>query len=566
MWKRNAHFQLIASRFHGLPRGIASLRLRHNRQVTECWRCFKVSIVGVTLALGFWMSCGVAVISSTQLQAEEEGQQSANNARPMFRIQVVDEQSGRGVPLVELETVHHVRFITDNQGLIAIDDPQLLGERVFFQIRSHGYRYPTDGLGMTGRAFDLQSGGAATIRLPRTNIAERLYRVTGQGLYRDSLLLGTKIPLQTPDGGGRVVGQDSAFAVPYRGQIYWFWGDTSRLSYPLGHFWMAGAVSDRPEQGGLDPADGVALRYIVDESGFSRPVCRLGVQQGPVWADAFATVQDDQGNERLVCHYAHMETLGKLQGHGLAVFNDESEEFERLSELDLNESWRFPAQAHPIRTEHAGRTWLQFGSVCPNVRVPAELKDFVDLNQYEYFTCLTADSTPEQYQVSRDDAGDLQYRWASHTLPMDETREWELLQSGEIKPDELRFNLREQANGKPIRLHRGSVNWNPYRQRWILIVGQMYGTSPLGEIWYAEGESPTGPWSPGVKIVTHDQYTFYNPTQHSFFDQQGGRFIYFEGTYTTQFSGQQRPTPRYDYNQIMYRLDLKDPRLHAEKQ
>ena len=46
------------------------------------------------------------------------------------------------------------------------------------------------------------------------------------------------------------------------------------------------------------------------------------------------------------------------------------------------------------------------------------------------------------------------------------------------------------------------------------------------------------------------------------FDQDGGRLIYFEGTYTHTFSGNDNATPRYDYNQIMYRLDLADPRLN----
>jgi hypothetical protein len=63
------------------------------------------------------------------------------------------------------------------------------------------------------------------------------------------------------------------------------------------------------------------------------------------------------------------------------------------------------------------------------------------------------------------------------------------------------------------------------------------------------------------KVVTHDRYSFYNPTQHPMFDEERGRRIYFEGTYTTTFSGNANPTPRYDYNQIMYRLDLADPRL-----
>lgn len=45
------------------------------------------------------------------------------------------------------------------------------------------------------------------------------------------------------------------------------------------------------------------------------------------------------------------------------------------------------------------------------------------------------------------------------------------------------------------------------------------------------------------------------------FDQEGGRIIDFEGTYTATFSGNKDPTPRYDYNQVMYQLDLTDKRL-----
>ena len=39
--------------------------------------------------------------------------------------------------------------------------------------------------------------------------------------------------------------------------------------------------------------------------------------------------------------------------------------------------------------------------------------------------------------------------------------------------------------------------------------------------------------------------------------------IYFEGTYSHDFSGNKDATTRYDYNQIMYRLDLADPRLDS---
>ena len=44
-------------------------------------------------------------------------------------------------------------------------------------------------------------------------------------------------------------------------------------------------------------------------------------------------------------------------------------------------------------------------------------------------------------------------------------------------------------------------------------------------------------------------------------DEDGGKTIYFEGTYTTTFSREGNPTSRYDYNQMIYQLDLSDERL-----
>ena len=90
-----------------------------------------------------------------------------------------------------------------------------------------------------------------------------------------------------------------------------------------------------------------------------------------------------------------------------------------------------------------------------------------------------------------------------------------------------------------------------------MIVVQRGGKSSfLGEVWYAEADAPEGPWQDARKILTHDRYSFYNPVQHPLFDQDGGRTIYFEGTYSTTFSRENDPTPRYDYNQMMYRLDV----------
>jgi len=105
------------------------------------------------------------------------------------------------------------------------------------------------------------------------------------------------------------------------------------------------------------------------------------------------------------------------------------------------------------------------------------------------------------------------------------------------------------------------VRWNAWRKRWVLIAVESGGTSYLGEVWYAESRDPTGPWRRARKVVTHDRYSFYNPVHHAYLDDEGGKRIYFEGTYSQSFSGAPEPTPRYDYNQVMYRLDLEDARL-----
>jgi hypothetical protein len=124
----------------------------------------------------------------------------------------------------------------------------------------------------------------------------------------------------------------------------------------------------------------------------------------------------------------------------------------------------------------------------------------------------------------------------------------------------------DASSSKPVKHHHGSVAWNPYRKRWVSIFTQERGESSyLGEIYYGEADAPEGPWRKAVKVVTHDRYSFYNPKQHPYFSAEQGRYLYFEGTYTTTFSRRGDATPLYDYNQIMYRLDLNDRRLDSAR-
>src|SRR5690606_25196675 len=109
---------------------------------------------------------------------------------------------------------------------------------------------------------------------------------------------------------------------------------------------------------------------------------------------------------------------------------------------------------------------------------------------------------------------------------------------------EVWLNTRDAESGEAVTLHGGSVAWNEYRGKWTMIAVQQGGTSFLGEVWYSEADHPHGPWPWARKVVTHDDYTFYNPKQHPYFAQEDGRIIYFEGTFADTFSGAKFPIPR----------------------
>ena len=209
--------------------------------------------------------------------------------------------------------------------------------------------------------------------------------------------------------------------------------------------------------------------------------------------------------------------------------------------------------------------YVYLGEVFPTVRVPATLTDFAAADRWEAWTCLEPGSDPANPRFTRDASGRVIFSWQTGTQPVDVSLQHKWIAEGKLQPDEAGYVPLDVDSGKPVYLHRGCVAWNEYRQRWIMIACQQGGTSLLGEIWYAESRTLTGPWRRTKKIVTHDQYSFYNPVHHPFFDQDAGRVIFFEGTYTTTFSGNPTPTPRYDYNQIMYRLDLDDPRLESTR-
>jgi hypothetical protein len=476
-----------------------------------------------------------------------------------FKIKVVDEQTGRGVPLVELRTVNEIKRVTDSNGLVAFHEPGLMGRDVFFHVKSHGYEYPADRFGFHGQALRVKEGGSAVLKIRRTNIAERLYRVTGEGIYADSLLLGERAPIREPSLNAQVFGSDSVVNAVFKGRIYWFWGDTNRMSYPLGNFDVPGATSALPRNGGLDPAVGVDLEYFLDEGGFAKPTARMP-GPGPTWISSLSAFRDASGRERLFGIYAKVRNTLEVYERGLVEFDDESKQFVKVTTF-LQDAPIYPEGHTFLRTE-GGITYVYFANPFPLTRVRSDPDWLPDPSRYETFTCLKPEGRARKWTTDRDAQGRIRYAWKANTLLAGMAEQNRLVDRRLLKADEVLLPLRDVPKAKQVLAHGGSVYWNNYRNRWVMICVEQFGTSMLGEVWFAEADTPVGPWVYACKIATHDKYSFYNPKQHPVFDKDGGRTIFFEGTYTVTFSGNDAPTPRYDYNQVMYKLDLADPRLN----
>lgn len=478
-------------------------------------------------------------------------------AETPFRIQVIDAATGRGVPLVELKTTGSIRYYTDSHGIVAFDEPGLMNQSVFFTVKSHGYEFAKDGFGFPGKALDVTPGGNATLKIKRLNIAERLYRVTGGGIYRDSVLTGGKVPISEPLLNSQVLGQDSVVNAVFQTRVHWFWGDTNRPSYPLGNFHVPGATSELPGNGGLDPEVGVELAYFHDDKGFAKPTARMP-GDGPTWIGGLVVLKEG-ARERMFASYVKVKPPLDVYERGLCEWDDAASAFTKSIVFDMQAPLH--PDGHPFLHRDGNVEYIYFPKPLPLTRVRATVADLKDTSKYEAYTCLKEGTRLDDAQFDRDAAGKLRYSWKRNTPVLGQKEQNDLVKAGKLQRDECLIQLRNVADGKPVLAHGGSVYWNEFRKQWVMIFVEGRGTSLLGEVWYTEADSPVGPWAHCVKIVTHEKYSFYNPKQHPFFDKDGGRVIFFEGTYTHTFSGNTDQTPRYDYNQVMYKLDLADPRL-----
>lgn len=431
------------------------------------------------------------------------------------RIEVVDAENGWPVPLVELRTNHNVRFVSDNAGVIAFDLPELMGVETWFTIEGHGYDVLKDGFGMQGVRLTPEQGKQLTVKVNRLILAKRIGRLTGAGLFGESQKLGGE--LDWFESG--ILGCDSVQLAEHKGKLFWAWGDTTMPNYPLGLFHMSSATTAQKPLNRFEPPLKLKYEYFTDDKNRPRNVAEMP-GEGPTWLSGYLSLPDKNGNQKLVATYVKIKGYLSAYEAGLCVWNEESEKFEKLKTLwnKSNDGTNRPLmlQGHPIIwKDNEGKEWVLFGDPFPSVQCPATFEAWQD---------------PDNWIKLKPQRG--------------------------VHP----------ASGEDgIKPHRGSIAWNAYRSKWVAIFTQYNGKpSNLGEVWYVESDKPTGPWENAIKVLTHNNQSFYNPRLHPELTPQDSPILLFEGTYTHTFARISAPTPRYEYNQILYRLDLDELKFGEE--
>lgn len=429
------------------------------------------------------------------------------------RVKVIDKDNKWPVPLVELRTTAEQRFVSDNAGVIALDAPDLMGRESWFTVIGHGYDVPKDGFGFRGVKLTPQPGKTLTLEVTRTNVAKRIGRLTGGGLFAESQKCGDERDWKESP----IVGCDSVQTVVLNDHRVWLWGDTTLAGYPLGVFDMLGATTAPKPFKTFEPPLRPSFDYVTTTAGKVRGVAKMP-GQGPTWVFGVVVLPDARGEQKLGGTYTKIQNHLDVYEAGLCVWQERMAEFSKLkatwTKADGTKQPRLP-DGHAAKWKDAdGKEWVLFGNPLPHLRCPATFETWQD---------------PKQ---------------------------WETLKPQAALKD---------ADGKAVTPHTGCVAFHPWRKRWVTVFSQRFGTSNFGEIWYAEADSPLGPWGTAVKVLTHENYTFYNPRLHVELSPADSPTLLFEGTYTAEFANHAQPTPRYNYNQILYRLDLDDPRLEKAK-
>ena len=478
-------------------------------------------------------------------------------ASDYYAIKVVDGATGRGVPQVDLVMTDGKRYTTDSGGTVAFNRSGSMNTADAFVVETYGYKLAS------GTAVTLTPvlGQSGTVTLARTQSAERAYRETGVNKFAQTVAVGGASPVAYPGTGapGNVFGQDSGLTAVYKGKLYEFWGDTGRDLNNDGKddgayaakYHTTGGIIDLPANGGVDPAQGENINYLLNSDGTLKEMFPTanGFNGPLVWASSPMVTQDANGNEKMVIGFSSINGLGQATQSGFAVWNDTTQQFTVASTYTPNPPVA-PGQ-NAVLTSFNGVSYYVIPNGSSFLRVKNTYADLTNINGYEVYTPLKAGRVLAKdtflglthviakADINYDAGGNVVWSWQPNTTVLNGFDYDNLNTNGYVPTAQNPFKFFKDVDGSgTVSFSSSALAYNDYLKSWTLIGQQTFGTSAFGEIWYASAKSLTGPWTLSRKIQTNSQtngvndaYTFYNLIQHPEYSRDG-KYLYYEGTNT----------------------------------
>lgn len=151
-----------------------------------------------------------------------------------FQIRCIDGATGNGIPLVQLRTTGYITLYTDSNGIAAFYEPSMMNQQIWFTVLTDGYIFhshitqqiPPYNPGILLKTI---AGGSETIVLNQTQSAERIFRLTGSDIYKDSVITGYPTPISIKKSmldETKIVGQDTLILNYYKSKVFYIFGDT----------------------------------------------------------------------------------------------------------------------------------------------------------------------------------------------------------------------------------------------------------------------------------------------------------------------------------------------------
>jgi hypothetical protein len=460
----------------------------------------------------------------------------------MFTLLVLDGKTKRALPGAQVIMPHRT-YVTDSSGAAAIYETGVMNSHATVTLAADGY------VTATGVSVDLTPGltRQVTIDPDASQIAVRLYRINGPGIFRDRVLLG-----QSSSQGlnADMISQDGPMTALYQGRVYWTFGDTNHESAGHSNYRGSAASSAIP----VDAERWFPLGYVHQIDGREAaiaPVSEFDNDGALAWPGGLASVPDARGTERLYSTFRIMngKTGFDTLALGLGRYNDTTHVFERKLWFDLAR----PTQpgAHAFKVNDGAQSFLYYENL---TRIPASEGGLLHPESYEAFTPLQPDGTAEH-----DDTGRIRYRWRTQTAELGSDN---VAGSGASNGERLFGQLRD-ARLEPGAPHRVPIkasarDYNPFRKRYVEVITEdQPNFVPLDATWYAEADTPMGPWVYARRITGAGSRSIYNPTIAPF--RNNDAQILFAAVYAAPFIPAP-PLPYYNYSVVMHMLDVNDLR------